>query len=222
MPRGIPYATAACRTPARPVCRPVHPENPIRQRKRRVLGAANAVVATSVADPSQHIASGMARSGRNPRLGAEYGPPLPTWPVTMKSGHSRIAMVQATQIRPGNHAALLRRVDRPRNRRIAIQRHVRSGFVVVREVFGQNVTQVLLAEHDHVVQALPTYRADQLFDVRILPRRPWCNEHFLDPHVLDSIAEVLTVDAIAIWQHKTRSLFEWKMPRRSAGQPTGR
>jgi hypothetical protein len=41
------------------------------------------------------------------------------------------------------------------------------------EVLGQNVVKVILIQHDHVVQALPTYRADQSFDVRIAGVA-WC------------------------------------------------
>ena len=82
-----------------------------------------------------------------------------------------VAVMQAAQIHLADHHAILEEIDGPRNRRVAIQRQVRSGFVMVAKVFGQNASQMLLAEHDHVVQAFSAYGADQTFHVGICLHR---------------------------------------------------
>ena len=58
-------------------------------------------------------------------------------------------------------------------------------------------------EHDQSIQAVLVYAADQSLAIRILPGRTWCNQNFLDIHILDSILEVIAVDAIAISDKKT-------------------
>ncbi len=46
-----------------------------------------------------------------------------------------------------------------------------SAVVVVIEVSSEGPLQVPIMEHDHVVEALPTYRADDSFTIWILSRR---------------------------------------------------
>ena len=59
-----------------------------------------------------------------------------------------------------------------------------------------------LAEHDDVVEALATDRSDESLHVRRLPGRTICDDHFLDTHVLDSLAEEIPIDGIAITNQK--------------------
>ena len=53
------------------------------------------------------------------------------------------------------------RLHRPRVWRVPLQRQVSPVLVVVREVPGENVSQVALAKDDEVVEALPADRADR-------------------------------------------------------------
>ena len=62
-------------------------------------------------------------------------------------------------------------------------------------------------QHDHVVQTLPAYGADDAFAVRVLPGRRACDEDFLDSHAFHAVLEVVAVDAIAIANEKTRRFF---------------
>ena len=55
-----------------------------------------------------------------------------------------------------------------------------------------------LVEHDDTMEALATDTADDPLDVRILPRGAWCSNNFLDAHVLDPLAEELTINRITI------------------------
>ena len=63
----------------------------------------------------------------------------------------------------GNRAdrAELRRLDRPSVGCILIEREMRAGPVIVREVRGQDASQVPLAENDDMVQALASYGANE-------------------------------------------------------------
>ena len=49
-----------------------------------------------------------------------------------------------------------------------------------------------------MVQTLSSYRADDAFHVRALPRRSRSAEHFVDVHNFDLLAELLPVDTITI------------------------
>jgi hypothetical protein len=64
-----------------------------------------------------------------------------------------------------------------------------------------------LVEHDYIVQTLAAYRTDASFAIWVLPRRPWCNQDFLDAHVLDTRLEVVAIDAVAVAEKKTRGFF---------------
>jgi hypothetical protein len=94
--------------------------------------------------------------------------------------------------------------------------------MVVAEVLGQNAAQMVLAQHDHVVEALAADGSDDALDVWGLPGRTECDEPLLDPHVLHPILEVPAVDAVAVSQQKTRSLFERKgLHDLLSGPPSG-
>jgi len=58
--------------------------------------------------------------------------------------------------------------------------------VAIVKVPARDAAQVLLVEHDDMVQAFPPDGTDQQFDVRVLPRGPYRSEHFLYPEVLDT------------------------------------
>ncbi len=61
-------------------------------------------------------------------------------------------------------------LNRPRNRRIFVQRSMRSDAVVIIGVRFQNPAQMLLAEDNEVIQTLTPDRSDQPFGKAILPR----------------------------------------------------
>jgi hypothetical protein len=78
------------------------------------------------------------------------------------------------------------------------EREMRSCAVIVREVRGQDATEVLLAENDDIVEALVPQRADKAFHERILPRAARRREDFRDARALDTMAERLAEDSVAI------------------------
>ena len=68
----------------------------------------------------------------------------------------------------GNRADILS-LDRPRLRCILPKPQMRPRLVVVGQVFLHHSPQVLLAEHDHMVEAFPPDRSDDPFAVSVLP-----------------------------------------------------
>jgi hypothetical protein len=62
-----------------------------------------------------------------------------------------------------------KRLDRTANRCVLPERQVRARLVVVNGVPGHDPVKVHLAEHDHMVEALASDRADQPLDMGILP-----------------------------------------------------
>ena len=59
--------------------------------------------------------------------------------------------MQPAQVRLGHDLAFLGRLDRSRRRRVPGEREMRACLMVVLEVRRQNPTQVILAQHDHVI-----------------------------------------------------------------------
>ena len=58
-----------------------------------------------------------------------------------------------------------------RDRRIFVQRPMRSHFIVVMRVASQSLTQMPLAKHNEMVDTLAADRPDQPFGESILPGR---------------------------------------------------
>ena len=82
--------------------------------------------------------------------------------------------------------------------------------MIILEILGQNPLQMGFVQYDHVVQALPTYRADNPFAVWVLPGRTRCDEDFFDSHVFHAVLEIATVDTVAIADQESRRLVERK------------
>lgn len=76
----------------------------------------------------------------------------------ISSGRSRVAVMQAAEIRLGHDLALVRRLHGSGVGRVPLQRQMRSGLVVVCAVLRQNPMQAIFAQHYHVVQALAVIR----------------------------------------------------------------
>ena len=77
------------------------------------------------------------------------------------------------------------------------------------------------AQHDHVVQTLSTYRADNTFAIRVLPRRAWCDRDFFDVHAFHAILEIVAVDAVTITNEKTWRLLIRESVDDLLGSPLG-
>src|SRR5262245_44278606 len=75
---------------------------------------------------------------------------------------------------------------------------MRSRFVVIAKITFQYPTQMLLVEHNHVIQALATYASNHPLGVWILTWALCSSPHFLNAHSPNSFLKVFTIDAITI------------------------
>ncbi len=116
-----------------------------------------------------------------------------------------VPMMQAAGLRNRDDLAQRRRLHFTWFRRVAIQGQVAAGVVIVVEVIREDAVQVFFIQHDEMVETLAAYGADNPFAVRILPGRAWCDQDFFDAHALDTLREVVAVDAVAITDEKARS-----------------
>src|ERR1017187_2424516 len=110
-------------------------------------------------------------------------------------------------------------MNRTRNRRILVQRPMRSDGVVVIGIGLQNPTQMCLAQNNNVVQALAADRSDQPFGKAILPRRGWCNWLVPNAHGAQSTCDDGAINAIPVSDHVARSPVPRKRLRSLTGNP---
>ena len=67
-----------------------------------------------------------------------------------------------------------------------------------------------LVQDDHVIQAFAANTPDEPLDVRILPRTPWGDQHFFNPHMLHPLPKRGAIDAVPIAQQIPRGLVPRK------------
>src|SRR6478609_11196229 len=72
------------------------------------------------------------------------------------------------------------------------------GVVVILLVRAQHMPQMLLAKHDHMIEALASDRADQSFSIAVLPRRSRRCRSVANAHRANGPRKCLAVDAVAI------------------------
>ena len=104
-------------------------------------------------------------------------------------------MMQATDFWNLHDSARRGELDGPDIRGILVEREMRASPVIVREVRGQDASQMPLAENDSMVEALASHRADEPLREGILPRAVGRREDF-DPHALHSVPKLLAVDLV--------------------------
>ena len=88
--------------------------------------------------------------------------------------------MESTHLWDRYDAAGLCCLDVARLGRILLQAKMRTTPMIVAHETAQVPAETLLVEHDHMVQALASDRADYPFDIGTLPRRARCRKHLLD------------------------------------------
>src|SRR5678816_2987689 len=99
------------------------------------------------------------------------------------------------------------------SRRVLAQRQVRPQSVVVGRIGLENFAQVVLTHDHHVIQALATDRADETFDVSVLPGRPRRRWSVADTDGRKTPGYGMTVRGVPVADQVLRRLF----PRESLG-----
>ena len=106
--------------------------------------------------------------------------------------------MQATNLGNRDDGAELRRLDRPPVGCILVEREMSASPVIVREVRGEEASQVPLAENDDMVQTLAPNRGDESLREGILPRAVRGRENFTDPDAPHTLPEDITIDCVAV------------------------
>jgi hypothetical protein len=99
-----------------------------------------------------------------------YG--MVSWRKTRSRGDPPVAMMKAAELWHRDDTAHRWRLGIASNRHVAPKRHAGAIRVVVRNVRAENPTQVVLAQHDHVVDNFPTRSAHPSFGEPALPWAP--------------------------------------------------
>ena len=107
------------------------------------------------------------------------------------------------------------------DRRVLVQRQVRTRLFVVRTIPHHQPLQARFVEHDHVIEAFTTSGSNTSLDECILPRRARCREHVLDRHRLRRAPEAVK-GVIAIVNQVSRRLVSRKRLPQLLGRPRRR
>src|SRR4029453_17784377 len=80
-------------------------------------------------------------------------------------------------------------LNRARNRRILVQRSMRSDEIVIVGIGSLDSAQMRLAQDNDVVHALTPDRSDQPFGKAVLPGRGWCGRFVPNTHGAQSAGD---------------------------------
>ena len=89
-------------------------------------------------------------------------------------------------------------LNQARDRRILVQRTMRSDVVVITSVGSQDAAQMRLTQNDQMIHALAPDRSDQPFCKAILPGRGRCDGFIPDAHGANSAHDHGAINAIPI------------------------
>ena len=107
-------------------------------------------------------------------------------------------MVKSADLRDRHDAPARWRLDFARMRAVVVEGLMRAGGVVVREVPAQQTAEVPFVDHDDVIEAFPTNRADDALGEGILPGRPRRDKDLAYPQAFHPPYEHIPVDGIPI------------------------
>ena len=113
-------------------------------------------------------------------------------------------MMQAPNLWNLHDPARVGELDGPDVRRILVECEMRASSVIVRDVAGQDATQVVFAEDENMIPTLAPDRTDEPLREGILPRAVRGREDFLDPQALYSVPKRLAVNAVTVAQEIRR------------------
>ena len=107
-----------------------------------------------------------------------------------------IMVVQSAEDRQGYNSS--GRMDDSGYRSVLDKGQMRSSDVVVFRIRAEHMAQMSLPEDEDVIKALPADRADQPFDMAVLPRRSRRCRSVANAHGANAPSERLAIDPIAI------------------------
>ena len=105
-------------------------------------------------------------------------------------------VMQSAEDRQGYNSS--GRMDGSGDRSLLDEGQMRSSEVVVFRIRAEHMAQMWLPEDEDVIKALPADRADQPFDMAVLPRRSRRCRSVANAHGANAPSERLAIDPIAI------------------------
>jgi hypothetical protein len=96
-----------------------------------------------------------------------------------RSGGALIAVVKSADLRERHDAPARWRLDFARMRAVVVEGLMRAGGIVVGEVPAQQTAEVPFVDHDDVIEAFPTNRADDALGEGILPMASLSRSRYL-------------------------------------------
>jgi hypothetical protein len=89
----------------------------------------------------------------------------------------------------------------------------------------ETFAQMAFAEHDDVIDAFAANRADEAFDISILPRRPGRDGPIADTDYGEPLPDDVPIEGVAVAEQVLRCLLPGKgfgdLPRNSFGRGMG-
>ncbi len=114
-------------------------------------------------------------------------------------------MMKTTDLWEPNHFTEFSRLNGSRLRCVQLERKMPPRSMVIPEVPIQHLPEMLLAEHDHVIEALAPDTPDDSFHVWVLPGAARRDHHLFDPEVPHAVPKPAPVDPITIPKQVRRS-----------------
>lgn len=121
-----------------------------------------------------------------------------------------IVVVEATNFRHRDHLTTLWRLYWASSRAIHPQRQVRAPRVVIGQIAREDAPEVVLTQHDDVVQAFAANTPDETLHIGVLPGTPRRDHDVFDPHVLHPLPKEGPIDTVAIAPQIPRRLVPRK------------
>lgn len=118
--------------------------------------------------------------------------------------------MKAAYLGKRNDFSHLHRLHGPAIRRILSKREMTATFMIIVKVQSHVAPERSLIQDYEMIETLSSNRADQPFNVWILPWRAECGEHFADLHAFRLHPEGGAIDAVAVPEQESRGLVPWK------------
>jgi len=106
--------------------------------------------------------------------------------------------MKASHLGKLNNLSEFWRLDSSGSRSILGQRQVSSGLYVVIKVALEDLSQMALSQHDHVIQTFAPDGTHKSFCEGILPRTLRRDHYFLDPQPSDPNSTIVAVDSVGV------------------------
>ena len=113
-------------------------------------------------------------------------------------------MMKPADLRDRNDAPASLRLHFSRIGAVVVERLMRAGGVIVREVPAQQASEMPFVDHDDVIEAFASNRSDDVLGEGILPGRPRGDEDLAHPQAFHPPYESVAVDGVPISEQVLR------------------